>query len=100
MSKKKKKLSSKDKQWYDLQGDIQDRIDEDCYKISKIFDGRDANGTFLTYFLMFWSRVLKFEESQDSDYKYAKFELIHSIKKMMDGDLPDKMEDEDTRTLN
>ena len=97
---KRTKLSVKDKKWYDLQGDIQDRIDDDCYKISKIFDDRDANGTFLTYFLMFWSRVLKFEESQDSGYKYAKLELISSIKNMMDGDLPDKMEKQDTRTLN
>jgi len=97
---KRTKLSVKDKKWYDLQGDIQDRIDDDCYKISKIFDDRDANGTFLTYFLMFWSRVLKFEEAQDSGYKYAKLELISSIKNMMNGDLPDKMENQDTRTLN
>lgn len=97
---KKTKLSVKDKKWYDLQGDIQDRIDEDFLKISKIFDGYDANGTFLTYFLMFWSRVLKFEESQDSEYKYAKLELISSITNMMNGNLPDKMDNEDTRTLN
>ena len=97
---KKTKLSVKDKKWYDLQGNIQDRIDEDFLKISKIFDGYDANGTFLTYFLMFWSRVLKFEESQDSEYKYAKLELISSITNMMNGNLPDKMDNEDTRTLN
>jgi hypothetical protein len=97
---KRTKLSVKDKKWYDLQGDIQDRIDEDFLKISKIFDGYDANGTFLTYFLMFWSRVLKFEESQDSEYKYAKLELISSITNMMNGNLPDKMDNEDTRTLN
>lgn len=90
---KKKKLSEKDKKWMDLQARIQDSIDEHCDEISNLFEECNANQIFTLYFLMFWTRVLKLVEI--SKQKYDNTEAILSIKRMMDGDLPEKMNEED-----
>jgi len=90
---KKKKLYEKDRKWMDLQGRIQDNIEEHCDEISKLFENHDANQIFTLYFLMFWTRVLKLVDI--SKQKYDNTEAILAIKRMMDGDLPEKMNEED-----
>lgn len=95
---KRTKLSVNDKEWIKLQGKIQDKIDEQCGEISDLFKTFGANEVFVTYFLMFWTRVLKFTERQDSGYSNQ--EVIDTIKKMMGGDLPGKMDIDEHRTLN
>ena len=95
---KKTKPTVKDKQWLEVQADIQNRIDDDLVKITKVFEHFNANETFVTYFLMYWTRVLEFSKRQDKGYSNR--EVIDTIKDMMAGDLPPQVDFEETRTLN
>ena len=79
-------LDPRENQFYKIQMKVQDEIEDAFEDLAKIHKDKDMNTIAVTYFLLFWTRIMM-RYGQHGE-KWDNSHLIKQFNRIMSGDIP------------